>query len=100
MALPGFTKRQFHKVICFIGIMPGFGVGFDWLLRGFHNGFVLYTFCLPDGRVSCTIRVHNIVQKCNSHANVIAVPVICFCVTLRFIDRLFLFWEVPHYIAH
>ena len=74
-----------------------------WLclaFEGFHNGFVLYTFCLPDGRVSGTIRVHDIVEKCNSHAHVVAVPVICFFGTLRFIDRLFSFWEVTHYIVH
>ena len=80
--------------------MPGYGGGFAWLLMGFIMVFVLYTFSLPVGRVSGTIRVHDIVEKCNSHAHVIAVPVICFFGTLRFIDRLFSFWEVTHYIAH
>ena len=33
LALPGFTRRRFQEVVCFMGMVPGYGAGFAWLLK-------------------------------------------------------------------
>ena len=50
LALPGFTRRRFQEVVCFIGMVPGYGVGFAWLLRCFIMVLRRIRFAVPMGR--------------------------------------------------